>query len=156
MDPITAMAVATSAINGIKKGIELAKDTSEIAQELDKFFTAKNVVEEEAKKEQSKTKKSKNLNQVAMANVMNRKKLREAEKKLKEQLYWSGQADLWDELQAERIRLRRAQQKADEEAAYRKRVIIQRIRDGIIICGILAVTAVILVNIIDVIMTKEL
>jgi len=156
MDPITAMAVATSAINGIKKGIELAKDTSEIAQELDKFFTAKNVVEEEAKKEQSKTKKSKNLNQVAMANVMNRKKLREAEKKLKEQLYWSGQADLWDELQAERIRLRRAQQKADEEAAYRKRVIIQRIRDGLIICGILAVTAVILVNIIDVIMTKEL
>jgi len=156
MDPITAMAVATSAINGIKKGIELAKDTSEIAQELDKFFTAKNVVEEEAKKEQSKTKKSKNLNQVAMANVMNRKKLREAEKKLKEQLYWSGQADLWDELQAERIRLRRAQQKADEQAAYRKRVIIQRIRDGLIICGILAVTAVILVNIIDVIMTKEL
>ena len=156
MDPITAMAVATSAINGIKKGIELAKDTSEIAQELDKFFTAKNVVEEEAKKEQSKTKKRKTLNQVAMANVMNRKKLREAEKKLKEQLYWSGQADLWDELQAERIRLRRAQQKADEEAAYRKRVIIQRIRDGIIICGILAVTAVILVNIIDVIMTKEL
>ena len=55
---------------------------------MDKFFTAKNVVEEEAKKEQSKTKKSKNLNQVAMANVMNRKKLREAEKKLKEQLYW--------------------------------------------------------------------
>jgi hypothetical protein len=156
MDPITAMAVATSAINGIKKGIELAKDTSEIAQELDKFFTAKNVVEEEAKKEQSKTKKSKNLNQVAMANVMNRKKLREAEKKLKEQLYWSGQADLWDELQAERIRLRRAQQKADEEAAYRKRVIIQRIRDGIIICGILALAAVILVNIIDVIMTKDL
>ena len=156
MDPITAMAVATSAINGIKKGIELAKDTSEIAQELDKFFTAKNVVEEEAKKEQSKTKKSKNLNQVAMANVMNRKKLREAEKKLKEQLYWSGQADLWDELQAERIRLRRAQQKADEQAAYRKRVIIQRIRDGLIICGILAVTAVILVNIIDVIMTKDL
>lgn len=156
MDPITAMAVATSAINGIKKGIELAKDTSEIAQELDKFFTAKNVVEEEAKKEQSKTKKNKSLNQVAMANVMNRKKLREAEKKLKEQLYWSGQADLWDELQAERIRLRRAQQKAEEEAAYRKRVIIQRIRDGLIICGILAVTAVILVNIIDVIMTKEL
>jgi hypothetical protein len=156
MDPITAMAVATSAINGIKKGIELAKDTSEIAQELDKFFTAKNVVEEEAKKEQSKTKKNKSLNQVAMANVMNRKKLREAEKKLKEQLYWSGQADLWDELQAERIRLRRAQQKAEEEAAYRKRVIIQRIRDGLIICGILAVTAVILVNIIDVIMTKDL
>ena len=120
------MAVATSAIKGIKTGIKLAKDTSEIAKELDKFFQAKNVIEEEAKKEQENTKKRKSVNQQAMANVLNRKKLREAEKQLKESLYWSGQADLWNELVQERSRLRKEQAEADEQAKYRKRVNLDR------------------------------
>tara|TARA_R100001509_G_scaffold70616_2_gene39339 strand:+ start:1478 stop:1930 length:453 start_codon:yes stop_codon:yes gene_type:complete len=149
------MAVATSAIKGIKTGIKLAKDTSEIAKELDKFFQAKNVIEEEAKKEQENTKKRKSVNQQAMANVLNRKKLREAEKQLKESLYWSGQADLWNELVQERSRLRKEQAEADEQAKYRKRVILERIRDGVVITGLLSFTSWIIVTLIEMIMGKR-
>jgi len=148
------MAVATTAIKSIKTGIKLAKDTSEIAKELDKFFSAKNVIEEEAKKEQEKSKKNKSLNQQAMANVLNRKKLRDAEKSLRESLVWSGNAQIWEDLVKERSRLRKAQQDADEQAKYKKRVILERIRDGFIITGLLSFTAWIIVTLIEMILGK--
>ena len=148
------MAVATTAIKSIKTGIKLAKDTSEIAKELDKFFSAKNVIEEEAKKEQEKSKKNKSLNQQAMTNVLNRKKLRDAEKSLRESLVWSGNAQIWEDLVKERSRLRKAQQDADEQAKYRKRVILERIRDGFIITGLLSFTAWIIVTLIEMILGK--
>jgi len=148
------MAVATTAIKSIKTGIKLAKDTSEIAKELDKFFSAKNVIEEEAKKEQEKSKKNKSLNQQAMTNVLNRKKLRDAEKSLRESLVWSGNAQIWEDLVKERSRLRKAQQEADEQAKYRKRVILERIRDGFIITGLLSFTAWIIVTLIEMILGK--
>ena len=149
------MAVATSAIKGIKTGIKLAKDTSEIAKELDKFFQAKNVIEEEAKKEQENSKKRKSVNQQSMANVLNRKKLREAEKSLRESLVWSGNAQIWEDLVKERSRLRKAQQDADEKAKYRKRVILERIRDGVVITGLLSFTSWIIVTLIEMIMGKR-
>ena len=46
------MAVATTAIKGVKTGLKLAKDISSVAQELDRFFAAKDVIENEAKKEE--------------------------------------------------------------------------------------------------------
>ena len=148
------MAVATTAIKGVKTGLKLAKDVSSVAQELDKFFQAKDVIENEAKKEQEQAKKRKSVNQQAMVNVLNRKKLREAEQQLKQSLYWSGQADLWNELIRERARLRKAQQEADEQAKYKKRVIIERIRDGFIITGLLSFTAWIIVTLIEMILGK--
>ena len=148
------MAVATTAIKSIKTGIKLAKDTSEIAKELDKFFSAKNVIEEEAKKEQEKSKKNKSLNQQAMVNVLNRKKLRDAERSLKESLVWSGNAQIWEDLVKERSRLRKAQQEADEQAKYKKRIILERIRDGFIITGLLSFTAYIIVTLIEMILGK--
>ena len=148
------MAVATTAIKSVKTGLKLAKDTSELAKELDKFFQAKNVIEEEAKKEQENTKKRKSVNQQAMANVLNRKKLREAEAQLKQSFYWSGQADLWSELINERARLRKAQEDAEEQAKYKKRVILERIRDGFVITGLLSFTTWIIVTLIEMILGK--
>jgi hypothetical protein len=148
------MAVATTAIKGVKTGLKLAKDVSSVAQELDKFFKAKDVIENEAKKEEEQAKKRKSVNQQAMVNVLNRKKLREAEQQLKQSLYWSGQADLYNELIRERARLRKAQQEADEHAKYKKRVIIERIRDGFIITGLLSFTAWIIVTLIEMILGK--
>jgi len=148
------MAVATTAIKGVKTGLKLAKDVSSVAQELDKFFQAKDVIENEAKKEEEQAKKRKSVNQQAMVNVLNRKKLREAEQQLKQSLYWSGQADLYNELIRERARLRKAQQEADEQAKYKKRVIIERIRDGFVITGLLSFTAWIIVTLIEMILGK--
>ena len=148
------MAVATTAIKGVKTGLKLAKDISSVAQELDRFFAAKDVIENEAKKEQEQAKKRKSVNQQAMVNVLNRKKLREAEQQLKQSLYWSGQADLYNELIKERARLRKAQQEAEEQAKYKKRVILERIRDGFIITGLLSFTAWIIVTLIEMILGK--
>ena len=89
-----------------------------------------------------------------MANVLNRKKLRDAERSLKESLVWSGNAQIWEDLVKERSRLRKAQQEADEQAKYRKRIILERIRDGFIITGLLSFTAYIIVTLIEMILGK--
>ena len=68
MDPITAFAVAKTAINTIKEGVNLAKDVGELGQELDKFFQAKDVIEQEAKKEEKKSAKSKSVNKTDFLN----------------------------------------------------------------------------------------
>ena len=115
----------------------------------------KSEIEEEAKKEQENSKKRKSVNQQAMANVLNRKKLREAEKSLRESLVWSGNAQIWEDLVKERSRLRKAQQDADEKAKYRKRVILERIRDGVVITGLLSFTSWIIVTLIEMIMGKR-
>ena len=89
-----------------------------------------------------------------MQNVMRRRQLVQAEKQLKESLYWSGQADVWEELIKERARLKREQQKADELAKYKKRLFLERLRDGTIITGLLGFTAWIIVTLIEMILGK--
>lgn len=154
LDPITAFTVAKGAIEAVKKGISLAKDSHSLIQELDKFFEAKDVINEAAKEEQKKQSKTKSLNKSAMENVMRRRQLVQAEKQLKESLYWSGQADVWEELIKERARLKREQQKADELAKYKKRLFLERLRDGTIITGLLGFTAWIIVTLIEMILGK--
>ena len=73
---------------------------------------------------------------------------------MKESLVWSGNAQIWEDLVKERSRLRKAQQEADEQAKYRKRVILERIRDGFIITGLLSFTAWIIVTLIEMILGK--
>ena len=53
LDPITAFTVAKGAIEAVKKGISLAKDSHSLIQELDKFFEGKDVINEAAKEEQT-------------------------------------------------------------------------------------------------------
>ena len=65
-----------------------------------------------------------------------------------------GQADLYNELIRERARLRQAQQEADEQAKYKKRIILERIRDGFVITGLLSFTAWIIVTLIEMILGK--
>jgi hypothetical protein len=60
----------------------------------------------------------------ALDTVMQAKALRDAEKKLKEQLIYSGQGDVWESIQAEYNHIqaeRRREEREAEEAAKKKR-----------------------------------
>jgi hypothetical protein len=101
LDPITisaAFALAKSTIAGVQEAIQMGKDLQECSGDLIKFFEMRDTVAKAATED--KNKKRSDMGQ-ALDTVMQAKALRDAEKKLKEQLIYSGQGDVWEAIQAE-------------------------------------------------------
>jgi len=101
IDPISisaAFALAKSTIAGVQEAIQMGKDLHECSGDLIKFFEMRDTGAKAATED--KGKKRSDMGQ-ALDTVMQAKALRDAEKKLKEQLIYSGQGDVWESIQAE-------------------------------------------------------
>ncbi|CAB4134339.1 hypothetical protein UFOVP272_49 [uncultured Caudovirales phage] len=125
LDPISisaAFAIAKSTIAGVQEAIQMGKDLQECSGDLIKFFEMRDTVAKAAVQDKGKKKRS-DMGQ-ALDTVMQAKALRDAEKKLKEQLIYSGQGDVWESIQAEYNHIqaeRRREEREAEEAAKQKR-----------------------------------
>jgi hypothetical protein len=122
IDPITisaAFALAKSAISGVQEAIQMGKDLQECSGDLIKFFEHRDTVAKAAVQDKSKRSE---MGQ-ALDTVMQAKALRDAEKRLKEQLIYSGQGDVWESIQAEynHIVATRKREEREAEAAEKKR-----------------------------------
>ena len=128
MDPITisaAFAIAKSTINGVQQAIKLGKDIQACSGDLIKFFEHRDIVAKAAVQDKKKGGKGpKSEMGQALDTVMQAKALRDAEKKLKEQLIYSGQGDVWEAIQAEYnliVANRKREEREAEAAAKLKR-----------------------------------
>jgi hypothetical protein len=120
LDPITisaAFAIAKSTIAGVQEAIQMGKDLQECSGDLIKFFEMRDTVAKAAVQDKGKKPRS-DMGQ-ALDTVMQAKALRDAEKKLKEQLIYSGQGDVWEAIQAEYnlIQANRRREEREAEAA---------------------------------------
>jgi hypothetical protein len=116
IDPITisaAFALAKSAISGVQEAIQMGKDLQECSGDLIKFFEHRDTVAKAAVQDKSKRSE---MGQ-ALDTVMQAKALRDAEKKLKEQLIYSGQGDVWESIQAEYNHIVATRKREEREAA---------------------------------------
>ena len=124
LDPITisaAFALAKSTIAGVQEAIQMGKDLQECSGDLIKFFEMRDTVAKAATEDKGKKPRS-DMGQ-ALDTVMQAKALRDAEKKLKEQLIYSGQGDVWESIQAEYnlIQANRRKEEREAEAAAKLR-----------------------------------
>ena len=125
LDPVSisaAFALAKSTIAGVQEAIQMGKDLQECSGDLIKFFEMRDTVAKAAVQDKGKKKRSE-MGQ-ALDTVMQAKALRDAETKLKEQLIYSGQGDVWESIQAEYNHIqaeRRREEREAEEAAKKKR-----------------------------------
>jgi hypothetical protein len=100
----------------------MGKDLHECSGDLIKFFEMHDTVEKGATQDKSKASNSEMAQ--ALESVMHAKYLRDARKKLKEQLIYSGQGDVWESIQAEYNQIqanRRREEREAEEAKKLKR-----------------------------------
>ena len=125
IDPISisaAFAIAKSTIAGVQEAIQMGKDLQECSGDLIKFFEMRDTVAKAAVQDKGKKPRS-DMGQ-ALDTVMQAKALRDAEKKLKEQLIYSGQGDVWEAIQAEynliQANRRREEREAEEAAKHRR------------------------------------
>jgi hypothetical protein len=125
IDPFTAFALAQGAVAGIKKAIALGKDINGLIHEFSAFYKAADDVHHSAVKAKIDSIRMSNAEisaralQIAMAS----RALRQHEKELKDILFWSGNAEVYYEMQAERKRM------IDERQAEEKRVEEQKQKD---------------------------
>lgn len=110
MDPVSigvAFAAAQGAVEGIKSAINLGKDIHEIVGDLGKFLRYSDEVYSAAAKSsvENYKKSDSELSELALQLAMSAKKLRDDEKMLKDLLYWSGNAQVWEDMKKEHTRL---------------------------------------------------
>ena len=122
LDPISisaAFAIAKSTIAGVQEAIQLGKDLQECSGDLIKFFEMQDKVERGANQEKLKANNSEMAQ--ALQSVTHAKALRDARKKLKEQLIYSGQGDVWEAIEAEYNLIVAARKREEREAAEAKK-----------------------------------
>lgn len=122
--------MAQGAVKGIKAAVQLGKDVSGLYKEFSQFYHAADQVHVASTRMRiaAVNKTDAQISSDALQIAMASKALRDNEKELKDILFWSGNADVWNEMMAERTRMakeRRAaeqaiidQQQRDREAMY--------------------------------------
>lgn len=123
------LAAAEAAVAGIKRAIQVGKDAKDCLGEFMSLFDAQDKIQKASTEQRAKLKpeEQKSAMSEALEAVIAAKKVREMTEELKQYLIWSGQAELWDEIQRERnavIQRRKAAELAEQrrkEEALRKK-----------------------------------
>ena len=122
IDPISAFALARTAISGIQAAIKMGKDVQGITNDVMKFFDAKDKVAKEATKDPKK--KYSSATSQAMSTVMQLHELNKAEEELKWHFINQGQSALWTQIVQERnniVQKRKVQDILDAKAAKNRK-----------------------------------
>lgn len=122
IDPFTAFAMAQGAVKGIKAAMQLGKDVNGLYKEFSEFYQAADAVHVASTKMKIDNigKSDAQLSAQALEIAMASKALRDSEKELKDLLFWSGNAPVWEEMQAERVRMMKERNAAEKAIADKK------------------------------------
>ena len=121
MDPLTALAAVSSAVNLIKKASKTVDDVRSLGPLLGKYFDAKH----EASKAVTQAKKKGGSNMGAAIQVeLELMQQRQFEEELKMMFFQTGNADVWQDIQIRVAQMNRddaLEAKREKEAAARRK-----------------------------------
>lgn len=122
IDPFTAFAMAQGAVKGIKAAMQLGKDVNGLYKEFSTFFQSADEVHRASTKMRIENigKSDAQISSDALQIAMASKALRDSERELKDLLYWSGNAPVWDEMMAERLRMMKERNAAEKAITDKK------------------------------------
>ncbi len=117
------LATAQAAVAGIKQAIQVGREAHECLGDFMKLFDAQDQLHKASLEEKAKQKPAEQQQSAmseALETVIAAKKVREMTQELRQFLIWSGQADVWDDIQREHNAIVQ-KRKAAELAAQRER-----------------------------------
>lgn len=132
LDPVSALAIATSAYNVIKRGIEMGRELEDMGGQLGTWFGAvadvKNA-EEEAKDPPlfKKLLSSGSVEQQALQALVARKKIEQQERELRELIVYKWGADAYVEMLRDRAKIKDTRTKALENQRRKRRKLIANV-----------------------------
>ena len=146
IDPVSAFAIATSAYNALKKGIEMGRELEDMGGVLGTWFSAVSDVksaEEEAKDPPlfKKLLYSGSVEQEAMANLMRRKKIEQQERELRELIVYRYGVEEYTAMMRDRAKISSNRKTAEHN---RRRKIKNFILNIVAVAAIVALLAALL------------
>ena len=141
IDPVSALAIATSAYNVVKRGIEMGRELEDMGGQLGTWFGAvadvKNA-EEEAKDPPlfKKLLSSGSVEQQALQALMARKKIEQQERELRELIVYKWGTDAYVEMIRERAKIKDTRTKALENQRRKMRKLIANTLTIVAILGL--------------------
>ena len=153
LDPVSALAIATSAYNVIKKGIEMGRELEDMGGQLGTWFGAvadvKNA-EEEAKDPPlfRRIVSKQSVEQQALQALMARKKIEQQERDLRELIVWRWGTEEYTAMMRDRVRIKDTRAKALQNQRRKMRKLIANVLTISAILGLLAAIAAVIGSII--------
>ena len=149
LDPITAVATATTAFNAIKRGMQLGQDIEGMSKQLSKWYGAISDFNYADKEVNSAGGVSKllmkgSIEQMALDITMNKQKILEQEKELRVLIQYTYGMKVYNEM----IELRRKLRKQREDEVYRKRELKRQVIEFFAVLLLIVVLAAFVVGII--------
>ena len=137
IDPLTAIAAASAAYNGVKKVMEAGKEIEDVTQTLGKWFGALNDINRAEQQRKNPPLHAKlgggaSIEEEAFAIIAHQKKMKEQEKEMAFMLNMRFGPNTWDEM----MQLRRKIKKEREDTIYAAEEFKHAIFDGIIMVGL--------------------
>jgi hypothetical protein len=141
LDPVSALAIATSAYKVLKKGIEMGRELEDMGGQLGTWFKAVSDVksaEEEAKDPPlfKKLMFSGSVEQQALQALMARKKIEQQERELRELIVYRWGTDAYVEMIRERAKIKDTRTKALENQRRKMRKLIANVLTVTAILGL--------------------
>lgn len=126
MDPITLLAAASAAFNGVKKLVEHGRQIEDVFGQLSKWASYTSDLQEWCKQEESKPSIFKKLSfkddtSEALSVMSIRMKLAQQEKDIREIFQWYGPPDAYEEFIKERRKIKAQREKMIYQQARRRK-----------------------------------
>jgi len=147
LDPVSAMAIATSAYNMLKKGIEVGRELEDMGGQLGTWFGA--IADVKAADEEAadpplfrKMFAKSSVEQEAIENLMRRKKIEQQERELREMIVYRFGVDAYRDMIKDRNNIRDARKRAVDARARRIKKLVLNAVDIALIALIVAIPIV--------------
>ena len=152
LDPVSALAIATSAFNLLKKGISAGRELEDMAGQLGTWFNAVSDVksaEEEAKDPPlfRKLISSRSVEQEALQALVARKKIEQQEKELRELIVWRWGTDEYTAMMRDRARIKDTRAKAIQNQRRKMRKFIANTLTIVVILGLVGALLALIIGI---------
>jgi hypothetical protein len=152
LDPVSALAIATSAYKVLKKGIEMGRELEDMGGQLGTWFSAVSDVksaEEEAKDPPlfKKLMFSGSVEQEAMQALIARKKIEQQEKELRELIVWRWGTEEYTAMMRDRARIKDTRAKAIQNQRRKMRKFIANILTIVVILGLVSALLALIIGI---------
>jgi len=138
MDPVSALAAATTAFNVIKKGFEVGRDLESMAGDIGRWMSAVNTVKdaEQAARNPPLFKKlvfAKSAEEEAMQMFMAKKKTEDMRNQLREVIIYTRGMDAWNDLMRMEGDIRKQRQQALDNQKKARKDFFEKIAISILI-----------------------
>jgi hypothetical protein len=154
LDPVSALAIATSAYKVLKKGIEMGRELEDMGGQLGTWFKAVSDVKnaEEEAKDPPLFKKlifSGSVEQEAMQALIARKKIEQQEKELRELIVWRWGVEEYTAMMRDRARIKDTRERALLNQRRKMRKLIQNVLTVTVLLGLVGILVAFVIGIIQ-------